>query len=128
MVPDLGKVLRECIESFVSENPDFTRDEKGIDYLYNYINEFKQWMIDEKRTDDPSALLTVIGYAFGECLLQMFEGKWEVDDGMFVVVLQGTSYYYTVHVIEKVKRQYENGEADSIKALYHVVKTMVGLS
>lgn len=103
-------------------NPDFSFDEKSVRFLSEVIsNEGKTYSDKAKEM-----LPTMYGSYLGAAIIKKYDGKWINVEGVgYGVIVDESNISFPFN---KVKKHIENGEEDSIYALYMNANNMKKLS
>ncbi len=100
----------------------------GIAFGYNA--ESVAWVegfIEQQRSrsdidkNEINGLVNVLGSFLGECIIRCFGGGWKNADGEWSVCFDDKN---AVYPFSKVRKQFTNGEGDSIKRFFEVIPMM----
>ena len=93
---------------------DFGYNSESVAWLDGYIERIRN-EVDQSNVE---GLVNVIGSYLGECIIRCYGGYWEEHEGQWQVSFNETNAAYP---FAKVRKQFENGPADSIKGFFEVI-------
>jgi len=94
-------------------------DETGVRWLDQYIDAQREEASPETRARLPNTL----GAFLGECVRLNFRGQWIQDPAMGWSI--AITDAFTVYPFNKVQKQLENGNGDSVLAFYASIGPLV---
>jgi hypothetical protein len=99
----------------------FDYDAESVEWLDGFIN--RQRAREEIDKETVESLISILGSYLGECLRRNFGGEWKASEygwGIFF------SERHATFPFSKTRKQFENGEEDSIYSFFELIPTMFG--
>jgi hypothetical protein len=97
-----------------SHNVELDYNEKSIEVLDDFINQSGQKFNDKQREQ----LIDFLGSFLGEVIRVNYGGKWEVINGDVGIRFDETN---AVFPFNKIRKQFVNGQEDSISSFYQMI-------
>ena len=97
-----------------SHNMTLNYDEKSIKFVDDFINQ-SGYKFDDKQKEQ---LINFLGSFLGECIRQNYGGNWELANAEPAVKFDEKN---AVFPFNKIRKQFENGQEDSILSFYQVI-------
>ena len=94
---------------------------------FGYNSESVRWLdgfIERERTTrdvdsvGTAKLIQVLGSYLGECVIHVYGGTWKEREGQWGVFFDDSN---AVFPFNKVHKQFQNGEGDSIRSFFEVI-------
>ena len=97
-------------------------DLQGVQFIEKYIEKIKTEMSMQEFESGP--LPSMLGSFLGETIIRNYGGAWVYDEQGFLCV--GFDETNAVYPIDKVRKQFENGLADSVLDMYQTIAPLFG--
>ena len=113
----------EDLANSVKTQLNLEYDDTSVMFIENFIEKNKQ-QIEKEEWD---GLINSMGAFLGQCIIENYGGKWEVDEETQVTCVAFDNKN-KVYPFAKVSKQFENGLEDSISSMYRLIPIVFKLS
>ena len=98
-------------------------DEASVTFIESFIERNKQQIEKEQW----NGLINSLGAFWGQCIIENFGGKWEMDQDLQSVCVAFDDKN-KVYPFAKTSKQFENGLEDSISSMYRNIPVVFKIS
>ena len=97
---------------------DFGYNKESVRWLEGYIERLRKNGSFEKSKEN---FVGLFGSYLGECIIQCYGGKWENQNGAYVVAFDDQNWLLP---FGRVRKQWDNGLEDSIGSLFEMIPSI----
>lgn len=99
----------------------FDYDADSVEWLDGYIN--RQHAREDIDEETVNGMVSVLGSYLGECIRHTYGGEWRASEYGWGIFFDATN---AVYPISKTRKQFENGEEDSIYGFFKMIPAVYG--
>jgi hypothetical protein len=121
--------IKEFAQTFISKcserlGVNLEYNQASVEWLSGYIERIRL-NLDEPSVD---GLTNWIGSFLGECIIANYGGEWREWKGTWGIFFSDEDDKNAAFPFNKVRKQFLNGEGDSILSFYDVLPVVLGKS